>query len=167
MKKSKWITLAFVLAGAAALVGADQWTKALVVQANSQNTLPVTVIPGLLEFCYVENEAAAMGLFAGLIWLVIACTALVSIIIIAALFLYKDHTAFSLLSGMLLLAGGIGNLCDRFQHGYVVDFIHVLFFPYVFNVADCCVTIGVVCFAVHYILQARREKAAENAAGEE
>lgn len=156
-----------VLVGAAALIGADQWTKALAVEANRQGGLPAPVIPGLLEFCYVENYAAAMGFFAGMIWLVVACTLLVSGAIVAALFLYKNHTVFSYLTCMLLLAGGLGNLWDRFHYGFVVDFIHVLFFPYVFNVADCCVTIGVVCFALHYILEARREKAALKATGEE
>ena len=44
--------------------------------------------------------------------------------------------------------------------GYVVDFIHVMFFDYIFNVADCCVTIGAVCLIAHYIVIIRREKLA-------
>ena len=45
----------------------------------------------------------------------------------------------------------IGNVIDRFAFGYVVDYIHVLFFPYVFNFADCCVVIGAILFAVWYL----------------
>ena len=142
--KKKWWAALAVLLGAALLVGGDQASKALVLE-NLRGKPPVAVIPGLLEFSYVENYAAAMGLFDGLIWLVVACTAVVCV---------------------LLLAGGLGNLIDRFSHGFVVDFIHVLFFPYIFNVADCCVTIGVVCFFCHYLVTARREKAEKEAAGE-
>ncbi len=157
--KKKWLYFGAVMLGALVLIGADQWTKWLTVCADRRGSLPVTVLPGLLEFCYVKNYAAAMGLYEGLIWLVILCTVVVCVGILVALVFYKEHTALSYVSCMLLLAGGLGNLCDRLLRGFVVDFIHVLFFPYVFNVADCCVTIGVVCFAFHCVLQIRREKA--------
>jgi signal peptidase II len=45
----------------------------------------------------------------------------------------------------LVIAGAIGNVIDRIEHGYVVDFIHVhwqqAYFP-AFNVADSAITIG-------------------------
>ena len=163
--KKKWWAALAVLLGAALLVGGDQASKAMVLE-NLRGKPPVAVIPGLLEFSYVENYAAAMGLFDGLIWLVVACTAVVCVFILLALLFYKGHTVFSYITAMLLLAGGLGNLIDRFSHGFVVDFIHVLFFPYIFNVADCCVTIGVVCFFCQYLVTARREKTEKEAAGE-
>jgi hypothetical protein len=51
----------------------------------------------------------------------------------------------------LILGGAIGNLIDRVRHGEVVDFILLSWrgheFP-VFNVADMCVTCGVILFAL-------------------
>ena len=47
---------------------------------------------------------------------------------------------------------------DRLLYGYVVDYIHVLFFPYVFNFADCCITVGAVCFVVHYLFWAEHRE---------
>ena len=45
----------------------------------------------------------------------------------------------------LLAAGGIGNVVDRVIFGYVVDFIEFNFIEFpVFNVADICVTVGVI-----------------------
>lgn len=164
--KTRWRIILALLLGAALLVWGDQASKSLVLEAL-RGQPPVTVVPGLLEFSYVENYAAAMGFFDGLIPLVIACTGAVCVAILLALVFYKGHTAFSYIAAMLLLAGGVGNLIDRFSHGFVVDFIHVLFFPYIFNVADCCVTIGVVCFFCHYLVSARREKAEKEAAKED
>ena len=54
----------------------------------------------------------------------------------------KNSMKLLALAFCLLSSGAIGNLIDRFLYGFVVDFIHVLFFPYIFNFADCCVTVG-------------------------
>ena len=43
----------------------------------------------------------------------------------------------------LLLGGALGNLIDRIHQGYVTDFIHLPHWP-AFNVADMCITGGVV-----------------------
>lgn len=155
------------LAAAALLLAVDQVTKGAVLE-KLKPIGAVTVVPGLLEFSYVENEAAAMGLFGGLIWLVVLVTVATCAAILVLLFRYKGHTFFSYTTSALLLAGGIGNLLDRIRYGYVVDFIHVLFFQYVFNFADCCVTVGAACFVLHYLVLSRREKEhAENPHQEE
>lgn len=45
----------------------------------------------------------------------------------------------------MIVAGGIGNVIDRFVQGYVTDFIEFSFFDFpVFNVADIGVTCGFV-----------------------
>jgi signal peptidase II len=47
----------------------------------------------------------------------------------------------------LILGGALGNLVDRARIGSVVDFIHVSYKTWsfaVFNVADACITIGVI-----------------------
>ena len=80
--------------------------------------------------------------------------------ILAALFLYKHHSVFSYVAAALLLAGGVGNLIDRIVNGYVVDFIHVMFFGYIFNIADCCVTIGACFLVAHYLWVMHQEKQA-------
>jgi signal peptidase II len=43
----------------------------------------------------------------------------------------------------LMLGGAIGNLVDRLREGEVVDFIKVPNWP-AFNVADSCITVGVL-----------------------
>jgi len=47
----------------------------------------------------------------------------------------------------LVLSGAIGNVIDRLEHGFVVDFIHVhwqqAYFP-AFNIADAAITVGAI-----------------------
>ena len=47
----------------------------------------------------------------------------------------------------MILGGALGNLCDRFWHGYVVDFIDFYIRQwhwYTFNLADSFITIGAI-----------------------
>ena len=48
----------------------------------------------------------------------------------------------------LILGGLIGNLIDRAFIGYVTDFIDFRIWP-VFNVADSCITIGVIWLVIY------------------
>ena len=49
---------------------------------------------------------------------------------------------------LLIIGGAIGNILDRiFRGGSVIDFIHLRagdWFPYIFNIADSSVTIGLL-----------------------
>lgn len=54
----------------------------------------------------------------------------------------------------LIIGGAIANLIDRFQDGFVTDYIAVGSFP-VFNIADSCITIGVGLLILEAFLQRR------------
>lgn len=49
----------------------------------------------------------------------------------------------------LIIGGGLGNLIDRFTHGFVVDFISLWTYP-IFNLADVYISIGVLLMIVFY-----------------
>jgi signal peptidase II len=63
----------------------------------------------------------------------------------------------------LILGGAIGNVIDRFEHGYVVDFVHAhwgsAYFP-AFNFADAAISIGAVLVILDAIQEGRRNKGA-------
>ncbi len=128
----------------------DQFIKMLVI-TNLKPIGTVGLIPRLLELTYVENFGVAFGFLSGLSWLIIALTVVVLIGMMVFVFRYKYHTFLSYTACILIAAGGIGNVIDRIAFGYVVDYIHVMFFPYVFNFADCCVVIGAILFAIWYL----------------
>ena len=142
----------------AALTAVDQFIKMLVI-TNLKPIETVAFIPGFLNFTYVENIGAAFGMLSGLGWVLITLTSLTILVLLVFIFRYKHHSFLSYTSCIMIIAGGIGNLIDRIAFGYVVDYIHVQFFPYVFNFADCCVVIGAILFAIWYLfIMEKKEK---------
>lgn len=154
-----YMIMGIVLAVSALLVVIDQLLKVWALQALSGSP-SIMVIPGLLQFTYVENRGAAFGIFQGRVGLLSLFT--LAVIIAAIVMLVRGKLRHPLLmwSVGLIIAGGIGNLIDRVFRSFVVDYIDIspLFnFP-VFNFADCCVVVGTVMLAIYMLLIDRREK---------
>ena len=62
----------------------------------------------------------------------------------------KNNFLYSI-SLILMISGTLGNFIDRVFRGEVIDFLHFIFFKYdfpIFNVADICLTIGVILLAI-------------------
>jgi len=128
----------------------DQWTKHWATDHLAFRE-PVNVVGELVRFTYTRNSGIAFGMFAGksfpfYIFSVVAA--------LAVFWLWSRHPRLPWprqWSLALILGGAIGNLIDRVRHGEVVDFILLSWrgheFP-VFNVADMCVTCGVILFAL-------------------
>ncbi len=157
------IIIAFVII--IVLAAVDQLLKAAVV-AYLQPVGTITVIPGLLEWKYVENRGAAFGILADQRWIFMALTVIV--IVAAGLYLLSRRckSPFLAVSLSLVIAGGVGNLIDRVVLGYVIDYIYVTFFPFIFNFADCCVCIGAVLFLIYILFLEGKGKKAQAPAGE-
>lgn len=145
------------------LIGLDQLTKWIVV-SNMELNQTIHAIDGLLDWTYILNDGASFGMMGGktVLLVIVTCAAMG----VLGYFLYagKLEHITGQIAGMLILAGGIGNLIDRlFNNGLVVDFIDIdpmleplLTFPK-FNIADCCVVCGGVLFCV-FILFFYEEK---------
>ena len=116
----------------------------------------------MLRLLHVENTGAAFSFLADAGgWQRWGFTAFG---LVAALFIVwqlRQHPgqrlfAFSLSS---ILGGAIGNVVDRLQHGYVVDFLDFHLggrhFP-AFNLADSAITVGAVCLIVDELLRMRK-----------
>ncbi|MEO8485616.1 MAG: signal peptidase II [Betaproteobacteria bacterium] len=133
------------LALAAALVVADQATKAAVL-ATIRPGDEVVLLP-FLSLILTFNTGAAFSFLAGAAgwqrWF-FAAVALGAAVFITWL-LRRGGSRVYLAGLALILAGAIGNLIDRLWLGHVVDFVLVhwrgWFFP-AFNVADSAITIG-------------------------
>ncbi len=138
-------------------IAVDQVLKYIVLRYLAPDG-SVQAIPGLLDFTYVENRGAAFGILQNRVWFFAILTILISAAVIILWFRYRHHTLWSRIGSALILSGGIGNLIDRLTRGFVVDYIHVSFFPPVFNFADCCVVIGTILVMIHVLFFAERRE---------
>jgi signal peptidase II len=143
----------FLIAIAAA-IGLDQFTKHLVVAAFVPGESRV-IIPHLLYWTYVQNHAGAFGLFGTQPWLLVGMALVVLGVFWYAFREYAANSAIVRFAFGAIVGGAIGNIVDRFHYGFVVDFIDLRWWP-VFNVADSCITLGVLLLIVTTF---RRERA--------
>ncbi|MDO4459421.1 MAG: signal peptidase II [Clostridia bacterium] len=141
----------------AALVAVDQIIKYFVV-SNLAPVHSVNLIQNFLSFTYTENTGAAFGMFSNNSIVFAVITVIISAGIIMFLLKYKKQNWLSVSSSLMIIAGGIGNLIDRVRLQYVIDYIYFHFFGYIFNFADCLITVGVAMFAVFVIFFMDKEK---------
>ena len=130
----------------------DQWTKELVTQSLSlYERVPLTPY---LDIILLHNSGAAFSMFdldSGIQkWPLILISSLVSCVLVGWIIRYSLVASFLLsIAYSFIAAGAIGNLIDRLNQGYVVDFIYFYYGQWsfaAFNIADSSITIGVVLF---------------------
>lgn len=156
----------------AILILIDQITKMFAFN-GLKNTPGITIINGVFELKYLENQSAAFSLDPiSLIYKFFHITYFdthpqvflnckmaffiiltVAVLVIIAL-LYQRipwNRRFLPLNVILIgfFAGAIGNLIDRIVHNYVIDFFYfsLINFP-IFNVADIYVTLSAIALII-------------------
>jgi signal peptidase II len=143
--------VAVLAATAVVAVALDQWVKHLSTE-NLDPTEPVRILGGLVYLSLVRNGGAAFSLGSGYTW-VFPLITLAVIGWIGWMTRRLRSVAWAVSLG-LVLGGALGNLGDRLFRapgpflGHVVDMVS-LFAPYgerfaVFNIADSCLSVGVV-----------------------
>ena len=122
-------------------------------KAWAADALPLGTQDGLnlllVRLTMVHNEGAAFGMGQGHPEVFAAIAFVILAVIVGWLLIGKQHGKVETLSLALIAAGAVGNVIDRIAQGYVVDFFEFTFFTFpVFNVADICITCGVVLFVI-------------------
>ncbi len=133
---------------AVAVFALDRYTKHLILTSFMPGESRI-VVPHLLWWTYAQNTHGAFGLFGN-------SPALLVVLALAVLtlfaFAFRDAARRSLLVRIAfggIVGGAAGNIADRLQQQFVVDFIDFkTIWPNIFNVADSCITIGVVLLIV-------------------
>lgn len=80
-----------------------------------------------------------------------------ALVLVCVLAWRSATTALSQAGYGLIVGGALGNVVDRLGDGYVTDFFQVGGFP-IFNIADSCITIGVVFLLAEMIFLNPRTK---------
>ena len=120
----KKLFLLLDIVGIIVLVLADQFTKSLAV-AHLKDKPAFNIISGVLELNYLENKGAAFGMLQNQKFIILFVGIVFLAVIIFFLFrmpLQKKYNIVHILLSVVI-AGGIGNMVDRFRFDYVVDFI--------------------------------------------
>lgn len=154
--KEKGATMYFGILFIVVSIIIDQITKLLVVRFMDYSSVTggekIEVIKDFFYITSHRNTGAAWGMLSGEMWFFIIITIL-SLGVFAYLMKDYDMKAHPFYSvGLILLIGGtLGNFIDRIFRHEVVDFLDFYIFGYnfpIFNVADMCLTIGVISIAV-------------------
>lgn len=167
----RWAKLLLLPAVVAMILSLDQGSKLMAQQklaasqmvtaqdgSQQKNWFPtrtVTVIPGLFNFRYVENPAAAFSLTSGMPeWVrkpfLVGVSILAMVLILSWYWRTREPDWLILTAFALILGGALGNLVDRIAYGYVIDFVdwHLSVFnpswPHwpTFNIADSAICLG-------------------------
>jgi signal peptidase II len=141
----------------------DQISKFLVMEPLQ---LPARGQIELLPFfnlTWAENYGVSMGFLTASTdfqrWALVALTGLVGIAVFV--WMNREKAKWDIIALGLILGGAMGNIVDRARLGYVADFadLHVgSFRPFlIFNLADACISIGVVILLARALLIREKE----------
>lgn len=137
----------------------DQWTKSLIVKKMDLHE-SIPIIDHFFSITSHRNKGAAWGILQGQMTFFYIITVIVVIGIIYFMHKYAQESKLLAISLSLILGGAIGNFIDRLFRKEVVDFLDFTIITYnfpIFNVADSCLTIGVILFLIATIMDERKK----------
>ena len=149
----KWTKIIFFCGCCLAFIGCDRLTKDL-AKEHLKDKPAITYLDDTVRLQYTENTGAALSLGDELpktvsFWLL----SILPLILLLLVFIYtlknlQQMGTMKIFSLALVFSGGIGNIIDRiFFDRHVTDFMNLgigTLRTGIFNVADVCVTAGVI-----------------------
>lgn len=127
----------------------DQIVKWYVIgPLNLRLVRNIELLP-FFDLTYTENRGISLGMFQAttmeMRWLLVLVTAAIALVVLV--WMMREKLLSDILGLALILGGALGNIRDRWELGYVIDYadFHIgTFRPFlVFNIADAAITIGV------------------------
>jgi signal peptidase II len=155
----------FGFALAAVIFAVDQAMKWVIdYPLNMRKGDTIDLLP-IFAFTRTHNYGVSLGMFTAnspeMRWSLVAVTALIAIAV--TVWLLREKRLGDILPLGLVLGGALGNIRDRARMGYVLDYADLLFGAFrpflIFNVADACITIGVLIILARSLFM--REKPAQ------
>lgn len=148
---------------AAAIFIVDQWLKGVMIHDLRLREVGNIHLLPFFDLTWVENYGVSLGMLTArsmeMRWGLVALTAAIALVVLV--WMMREKVLGEILGLSLVLGGALGNIRDRINYGYVVDYadFHIGDFrPFlVFNLADAAITIGVLIILARSFLI--REKA--------
>ncbi|MDC8753819.1 signal peptidase II [Erythrobacter sp. sf7] len=140
--------IGLVIAAFIALI--DQAVKLYVVGPLALRQVGNIDLLPFFDLTYTENRGISLGMLQATDmetrWLLVAMTAVIALIVLV--WMMREKALGDIFGLALILGGALGNIRDRYDLGYVIDYadFHIGDFrPFlIFNIADAAITIGVV-----------------------
>ena len=140
-----------------ATVAFDQWLKYWTVTTLELGE-SAPFIPHIMQLTRLHNYGAAWSSLSGKTVFLVAMTAVLLLGVTVLLLKRIVRHPLGVVSCILILGGGIGNMIDRVLLGYVIDFLDFTLINFaVFNVADCFVTVGAFLLIAYLIRDILRD----------
>jgi len=138
------------LALAAVVAAVDQAVKWYVIGPLALREVRHIDLLPFFDLTYTENRGVSLGMLQATDmetrWLLVAMTGVIALVVLV--WMMREKLLADILGLALILGGAIGNIRDRYDFGYVIDYadFHIgTFRPFlIFNIADAAITIGVV-----------------------
>jgi signal peptidase II len=158
--KLGWMALVL----AALIVVADQATKAWILTGLDLPRLVTLKVAGPFYLTMVWNPGVSFGFLQAqhdLVRWALAAFSIGVAVMLAVWVRRSERPLFAVAVGMVM-GGAVGNVIDRIRFGAVADFIDVsrLHFPWVFNLADSAITVGICLLLLDMLRQDSRERSA-------
>jgi signal peptidase II len=142
---------------------ADQLVKYLMIGPLQLQSRGVIHIISFFDLRYAENRGVSMSFLTansdGERWALVALTAAIAMGV--AVWMWREKLRGDILALSLVLGGALGNIVDRTRYGYVIDYADLHFGAfrpfYIFNLADACISIGVLILLARAFLISDKE----------
>jgi signal peptidase II len=148
---------------AAVVVALDQASKFWILQVFDLPLKASVPVAGPFHLTMVWNRGVSFGLLRADVDLTRWALAAFSIIVSIFLAVWVRNTGrwLSAVALGMVMGGAIGNVVDRIRFGAVADFIDVsrLWFPWIFNVADAAISVGIALLLLDMLLQEKQTPA--------
>ena len=157
--KKRWWVILIEIAVIGVILLVDLLTKAHIEKTMALGESH-PLIKGLIDITFTTNTGAGFGMFSGNTTALTVVTAIVIVAISIYLIFAQKETEWLRISLLFIVGGGLGNLIDRINPGYVRDFIQFAFWESfaIFNVADMFVTVGTFMLIVVLIVMLFKER---------
>ena len=132
------------------LFGLDQLAKWWVTGPLGIDRIgDVMEILPFFDLRFTQNFGVSMGMFQAtsdtMRWALVALTGVIAVVV--TVWMMREHKLAEIVPLALILGGALGNIRDRVQLGYVVDYADLHFGDFrpffIFNLADAAISIGV------------------------
>ncbi|HMT41520.1 MAG TPA: signal peptidase II [Sphingorhabdus sp.] len=142
---------------------ADQAVKFIMIGPLALQSRRQIHIVSFFDLTWAENRGVSMGFLEANSdaqrWLLVALTALIAGVV--AVWMWREKLRGDVLALAMVLGGALGNIVDRVRYGYVVDYADLHFGTFrpfwIFNLADACITIGVLILLARAFLIRERD----------